>query len=608
MKILNLRIDHQPSIQLRSISSLDQVIINDSNKYLYFKIDSLNPDNLPPNGSYLSQKEYFKIELTTGTYTNNVETKRNDSLSDMINDAIRSSDPYYSSFLIDHKFVYMDEENHMIIRSLIINSYGSVKIFPDFDDSIFLTITFKENYVKGMIKNQFNNYLNDSIIKMSFIAVTSDEGDVNITNDPDLKFFSLDPNNFYIIPNSYDSSTKTIDIKPLKEGSGIIKIIYKKDNENFYLSQQFLCHNNFFKENYLTYFFTPLDANNIATNQFAKSIFDTLMEMIDILYAYNEDLKIISNFREGKSKFISMLAQNVGFERIDFTQFNTQYEWSNNETFRELIANMFDLISVRGTKLAYELFFNALGYITTLQEFWYDNDGSLIEINPEDDSKSTFYAYSTTGALVDNPPYPRPDPRKNNNLLSNDYNNLGNYIRVLNSDGTISYQLKEDISLPIKNNNYDVNVFKNNKSNYMKVIFNNSINDNFFEDPQNFSVEKKIIMRRYLEFLRPSHIQYITETFQEDIPVTVFDVSSILNDQDLGISELREFKDYLSDVLFDQIKGFIEDNDFNVGDVKNNEEELSYSNKWDTLLQFDQTNLFDFKSLVVENLTAQIVS
>jgi hypothetical protein len=52
---------------------------------------------------------------------------------------------------------------------------------------------------------------------------------------------------------------------------------------------------------------------------------------------------------------------------------------------------MFDLISVRGTKLTYELFFNALGYITTFEEFWYDNDGNLIGV---EDAK-----YSKTDAI-----------------------------------------------------------------------------------------------------------------------------------------------------------------------------------------------------------------
>ena len=458
--------------------------------------------------------------------------------------------------------------------------------------------------IKIIHDKDFNNYLKNERINLSVIAETSDMGEVNITGYEGCNIFSLDRDNFYLISNSNNGTRVQFFAK--NEGSGIIKATFSYQGETFYISRQFLCHDSFFKDNYLTYLIPSLDAQNIKANQFLKSILDTLMEMLDILYAYNEDLKIISNFRLGKSKFISLLAQNVGFERIDFTQLNTKYEFTNDETFREIISNIFDLLSVRGTKLAYELFFNALGYITKIEEFWYDENGDLIEINTDDESSSTFYAYKTTGELIDNPPVPRRDPRKNNNLLSNvSYSNT-NYIRVLNEDGTLKYQIKGDINLPIKNDNYDVNIFKNNKSNYMKLTFVNSINDDFFEDPQDFSVEKKILIRRYLEFLRPSHIQYILETFQQDIPVDSFDVSTVLTEQ-LGISELFEFKDYLNDVLFNEIDGFIDDTDFNVGDVNNFIEDLSYNNKWDTLLRFDQTNLFDFKNLVVENFTVETV-
>ena len=249
-------------------------------------------------------------------------------------------------------------------------------------------------------QKDFNNFLKNEYIELSVIAETSDVGNVNITSQyysGNLNLFSLDPNNFYILPNSSTEQNNNDIIKILarQEGSGIIKASYKYLDETFYYSHQFVCHDSFFKDNYLSYLFPTIDAQNISKNPFVKSIFDTLMEMIDILYAYNQDLRIIPSFTEGKSKFISLMAQNVGFERIDFTEFNTKYEYVNDETFREVIANMFDLLSIRGTKLAYELFFNALGYNTTIQEFWYDSDGNLIEINTDDESKSTFYAYTT---------------------------------------------------------------------------------------------------------------------------------------------------------------------------------------------------------------------
>lgn len=447
----------------------------------------------------------------------------------------------------------------------------------------------------------FNNYLKDEKINISVIADTSDVGSVNITNYEKLNIFSLDQDNFYLLPNSNDGTK--VQFLAKSEGSGIIKASFTYNSENFFTSKQFLCHGSFFKDNYLKYLMPSLDSSNINNNPFLKSIFDTLMEMLDILYAYNEDLRIISNFKYGKSKFISLLAQNVGFERIDFTQFNSQFEFSNNETFKEIISNMFDLLSVRGTRLAYELFFNALGYNITLQEFWYDNDGNLIEINSEDETRSTFLAYDKSGGLLDNPPVPRKDPRKNNPFLSSDNNEFpSSYIRVLNENGTVSFQKNVDISIIKKSNTLTQNIFKNNKSNYLRVIINNSINDDFFEIPTNFSLEKRKIIKTYLEFLRPSHIQYIIETLGGKIAedeLNLFDFENPQNIEDLIFSQLFQFKDPLLDQDFLTIIS----NDqmlFLVGQIKKIVEEFSFRDKWDTEIRYDRKYIFDYKNYLLE--------
>ena len=450
--------------------------------------------------------------------------------------------------------------------------------------------------IKIVHDKDFNNYLKDEIINLSVIAETSDVGEVNITGYTDCKIFSLDPENFYLLQNSNNGTR--VQFLSKSEGSGIIKIVFPYNNETFYTSRQFLCHGSFFKDNYLSYLIPTLDAQNIRGNQFLKSILDTLMEMIDILYAYNEDLKIISNFKSGKSKFISLLAQNVGFERIDFTQFNTKYEYTNDETFREVISNIFDLLSVRGTRLAYELFFNALGYDTTLQEFWYDDNGDLIEINSENESLSTFFAYNERGELLDTPPLPRLDPRKYNPILSNDYNTLPtSYIRVLNNDGSISYQKNEDIVINKKANDFTQNVFVSNKSNYVRLILNNSINDNYFEIPSNFSLEKRKIIKRYLDFLRPSHIQYITEALggkiAEDLIGNLY--------EEFSIGQLFEFKDFLIEQLSKLYENFL------IGDIKNIIEEFSFTKKWDTLLKYDQRHTFDYKNYLEEEFKVESI-
>ena len=473
-------------------------------------------------------------------------------------------------------------------------------------------------------QKDFNNFLKDEEIELSVIAETSDLGNVNITSyyydvNKTLNLFSLDPNNFYILPpDPEEPNNEIIKILAKQEGSGIIKASFRYLGENFYYSHQFVCHDSFFKNNYLTYLFPTIDAQNISKNPFVKSIFDTLMEMIDILYAYNEDLRIIPSFTEGKSKFISLLSQNAGFERIDFTEFNTKYEYVNDETFREVIANMFDLLSIRGTKLAYELFFNALGYNTTIQEFWYDSDGNLIEINPDDESLSTYYAYQIDGTLI-SPAIPRLDPRKDNIFLSNDYNSIdSNYIRLIDQNtGEIYYQPKGDVKITQKINSYEHEVFKSNKSNYIRVIFDSSINDNFFEKPENFSVEKKIIIKRYLDFLRPSHIQYILETFGIDLngSSNVDEINVLQNEDpiyDFLAGTLKEFNNLQGsqDLLLDvNIVDLILDQDinnvgFNIGIEIPQNEEFSFNNRWDFILKFDQEELYDYKDMLNEELYA----
>ena len=605
MNILRLKIVHQEAILLKSAIPLQNVTINSINKILYFKIDSRDPTITIPSSSSIDLNNYFKIELNEGTYVVNPLTLKNDNLANEIDLKIRSIDSYYGSFPESYKFCYIDDNLKLVIRSLTLTPNSSVTLFNNLGDSFLDEIPFNELKIKGVVEKNFNNYIKEEIIKFSVFIETSDLGDINITNqiidvNSKLNIYSLDPINFYIIPNSYDPSLKTIDILAKNEGSGIIKVVYEYNGETFYYSKQFLCHSSFFKDNYLTYFLPFTDANTIRSNQFVKSIFDTLMEMLDILYAHNEDLKVIPNFSEGKSKFISSLAQNLGFERIDFTDFNSKYEFTNDESFREIIGNIFDLLSVRGTKLAYDLFFNALGYDITIQEFWYDSDGNLIEINEEDESKSTFFAYTREGGLIDNPPVARKDPRQYNQLLTNDYNDFKtNYVRILRDDGSFYYSYNNDVQLFPKTNSISPHVLRNNKSNYTRIIFNENINSNFVE-PVSFSLEKRLVIKRYLEFLRPSHIQYILETFGVDISSTTEIIQSF-NEQ-VSFSILNVFKDLLLDEIFN-----IDDSDFNIGDVKSIIEEVSSSRKWDTLLKFDDQNDYDFKELLTEEFNWELI-
>jgi hypothetical protein len=129
------------------------------------------------------------------------------------------------------------------------------------------------------------------------------------------------------------------------------------------------------------------------------------------------------------------------------------------------------------------------------------------------------------------------------------------------------------------------------------LILNNSINDNYFEIPSNFSLEKRKIIKRYLEFLRPSHIQYITEALggkiAEDLVGNLY--------EEFSIGQLFEFKDFLIEQLSKLYENFL------IGDIKNIIEEFSFTKKWDTLLKYDQRHTFDYKNYLEEEFKVESI-
>jgi len=394
-----------------------------------------------------------------------------------------------------------------------------------------------------------------------------------VTTEPECSVISLDIDNFSIEPGFTSSGLKRI--LPKREGSGIIKAVYESSNGQLhYTSKQFVCYNNFFKTNYLQYLMSSFNASKIQGNAYVKSMFDSMMEMLDVLHAYNEDLKIINNFSQGKSKFLSLLAKNVGFDRIDFTELNTKTELRNDLVFRDLLNNMLGLLSIRGTKLAYELFFGALGYKISIQEFWYDDEGYLVDIDPITPSNSTFLRYNTDGTFVDNPPVPVPDPR----------------------------------SKYIPNNS----VFKNNKSNYIRVNLDSTISSDIAMDPNTFSVEKSLIIKKYLEFLRPSHVQYITETTIggsfSDNTNDLYESISFGKIIELFPSSGTIDKGWISDEVSGFTESFILGLFFpgiidNLHPLKN--DEWSVTVRWDGGGIFDSSIDWDFKEHLTESIEFQ---
>lgn len=372
---------------------------------------------------------------------------------------------------------------------------------------------------------------------------------VDVTNNVNTSIFTLDDNVVF------DQTTKIIHFN--KEGTGALKAVYTNSfGESFSFEQKFVVYNVFFKDNYINHFVSSFEKLKLSKNKKLKIMMDTMMEMMDILYAYNVDAKLLNSFSGVKSEFLDLLGQNVGFERIDYESVNTSEEDSANKVYKEILSNIFDLLNIRGTNLAYDLFFNAIGYNINLQEFWYNDNSELIEINPYDDTLSSFYRYDTNGVNLDSPPFANKDPRR---FISND------------------------------------NVFKNNKSNYVRPILS-SINTDFAPSPSSFTTRKRNVIKEYLEYLRPSHVQYI----QELIAATVTPIPETLDDIDGD-----EFISYLlRDVVIGaEVIDFIEEY-FSQSKPIIFSEEFTFKKKWDSGFKWDEGNKWDDKQFLNESFSA----
>lgn len=260
-------------------------------------------------------------------------------------------------------------------------------------------------------------------------------------------------------------------------GTGIVKATYLYTDESgnrFTLVDEleFLCYEEFFKENY-KYLWTDFEIENLKKNPQLKIMIETMMEYLDILFTYKFDIQYMNDSRYVKYKYLATLGKDLGFERIDFEDFDNAGEYVSSTLYREILSNVFDILAIRGTPLSYELLFNALGYDLTIKEFWWDDGNNLIEVDPYNDELSTFFAYDTKGIPLDTPQVPRKDPR----------------------------------AKASPNNLYNVN----SKSNYIKIGITPKIESEYIPTLASFSQEKKMALRKYLEFLRPQHIQHLQQ-------------------------------------------------------------------------------------------------
>lgn len=395
----------------------------------------------------------------------------------------------------------------------------------------------------------FATYLEGTNTPITVTLFKIDGSTSDITLNVNTSIFTLDDNIYF------DQTTKTLYFK--NEGTAVLKAIYTNSfNETYVATQKFVVYKTFFKDNYNNYLVSTFEKLKLAKNKKLKIMMDTMMEMLDILYAYNIDAKLLSSFSGVKSEFLDLLGQNVGFERIDYESVNTSDEDTANKVYKELLANIFELINIRGTNLSYELFFNALGYNIKLEEFWYNDQSNLIEINPTDDSLSSYYRYDTNGINLDSPPFPNKDPR-----------------RFINTQ----------------------DVFVNNKSNYVRPILTSS-NTNIAPTPSSFTIRKRNVIKKYLEYLRPSHVQYI----QELIAASLTPIAEIIT-----APEDELFLQYiLIDVLIgaEDVDNLLEN--FSTSTPSFLSEEYSFKKKWDTGLKWDSGHKWDDKQFLAEVFAA----
>jgi hypothetical protein len=645
------------------------------------KIELQNSDN----DLYLINNElYIKVYLVNDDKTETDITNSNKLICFSLNNDI----VYVYDKVIDNPF------------RLFFKSKGFTNVYFVYeDDGEKLTIIKPFRVLKNKLDNTYkpkkrieirrqneesyginNAHTLNSTINFYVVLIDEEDLETDVTHSEFLSFYSLDDDNLFLFDKM---ENQPFSVLFRKEGTGFLKAIYNDSTSSLLIdTRNFICYVSFFKDSYLNHLMGDFNKEKILSNPKNRAVFDTFMEMLDILYAYNQDLKEIGSFDNTKSNFLDILAQNVGFLRVDTLARNTALEDKEDYIFRELLKSMVDLLSIRGTKAAYELFFSAIGYNIRLNEFWYDENGDLVEIDPYDEQSTTYIGYNTDGSLKNNVAKKQNDPRRNIQkqqrfVFNVDVDNENNIIRSYEMPfdmpiienvfvylNCIKCGPKRDYKIINKNRivfnmdlnlndgdvvfvlkNPDYSVFRNAKSNYMRVNISSKDGDKF-TPPSFFSTQKKKIINYYLDFLKPIHMQYLPEFLINDIVGDengigeILDIASFADANDVKVGK---FKGYLnnqvigrvpaipiSDVAFDNIFSMGNDSDkigtdintyinrFEIFDIiKNTLDENSrnvnngifdsYGKKclrWDIDgISFDKNYSWDEKSFLLDSLT-----
>ena len=258
-------------------------------------------------------------------------------------------------------------------------------------------------------------------------------------------------------------------------GGAEVAAYYRKGQEwdasiDFRISEEVVGYERFIANTYRA-LLSPYDQGELQMNPALAVMLDNCAEFMDMLWDYSGDAADGSDPRFAKRKFLNAIGADLGLERDDWHDEGTPAELKSDALYRELLSNLRDVLEIRGTAASYELFFGALGYDVDLEEYWFDANGALIEVRPFGGGDSTFFAYSRTGAQLDDFQIAHMDPR-----------------------GSAGTAARADAS---------------DKSCYVRPVL--TPREGFSGDA--FSPRQRVIVNKYLAMLKPMHVRYLEETF-----------------------------------------------------------------------------------------------
>lgn len=220
--------NYQGSVNLADPANVNASIVSESpipnlgitqgKQFLYFNIDQ-------QVGNFTSAAgiNCFRIEIGANQYSLDVNGKAT-ALAEEIDLEIRRISTYYSDFSEDTPFVYINDDNKMVIRSLSTGLDSTVQLYNFANDSILLTISFIPQKVIAIPQSrkvflETSNYNTDiQEISINLNATEWDQekiydGLVSIWENPEIatgpiiNIFIVDENNDPILPQNGTSLT-----------------------------------------------------------------------------------------------------------------------------------------------------------------------------------------------------------------------------------------------------------------------------------------------------------------------------------------------------------------------------------------------------------------